>query len=63
MNYAQFSRKPFVSAKPLETKRTATDHSRAVAQFCATHTISVSVDHNTGRGMVQVTKNAGDRSE
>lgn len=63
MNYARFSRTPFVSSKPVNTKRADSTHSRAVAEFCATHQVSVSIDPSTNRGTVQVTENERNRSE
>ena len=63
MNFAHISRASFVTRKPVETKQTISEHRRYVMQFCDTHTISVSVDPSTGKGIVKVTKDEQDQPE
>lgn len=63
MNFARISRTSFVTRKPIETKQTISEHRRHVMQFCNTHTISVSVDPSTGKGIVRVTKDGRNQPE
>lgn len=56
MNYARPTLSPLISSRPVETKRQTSEHSRAVAEFCASHRVSLSVDPVTKQGVVKVTK-------